>query len=251
MSVAPKSRAARPRRTPAAPGPAREPRHSWAGRLTAGGTDGNELLTTYVGVVLFAMLAVLGVTILRIHQLLWLHLFLGLLLIGPVALKMASTGYRFARYYTNNPVYKRKGPPVAYLRMLAPVVVLSTVVVFASGVALLLLGPGSRSTLLLVHKASFIVWVGATALHVLGHAPDLQRTLGQNRAVRSAVFAVGGGDERENYTRSAGASRDLAAGRAGRALSLAVAVAAGLALALALIPQFGPWLNYHRTFVGH
>ena len=36
-------------------------------------------------------------------QLLWVHLFVGMVLIGPVLLKMASTGYRFARYYTANP----------------------------------------------------------------------------------------------------------------------------------------------------
>jgi hypothetical protein len=39
------------------------------------------------------------VTIVGIGQLLNVHLFLGMLLIGPVALKMGSTGYRFVRYY--------------------------------------------------------------------------------------------------------------------------------------------------------
>ena len=58
------------------------------------------------GALLFVLLAVLGVTILRIGQLMWLHLFLGLLLIGPLALKLASTGYRFARYYTGQPSYR-------------------------------------------------------------------------------------------------------------------------------------------------
>ncbi len=37
-------------------------------------------------------LAVVGVTILRIHQLISLHLFVGLPRLGPVVLKMASTG---------------------------------------------------------------------------------------------------------------------------------------------------------------
>jgi hypothetical protein len=46
----------------------------------------------------------------KIGQLLWLHMFLGLLLIRPVALKLASTGYRFVRYYTANPRYHPKGP---------------------------------------------------------------------------------------------------------------------------------------------
>ena len=42
--------------------------------------------------VLLVLFAVLGITIIRIGQLLWLHLFLGVLLVGPVALKLASTG---------------------------------------------------------------------------------------------------------------------------------------------------------------
>ncbi len=46
----------------------------------------------------------------------------------------------------------RAPPPT--LRLIAPIVVASTVVVFASGVALLLLGPSSRGSLLLIHKAS-------------------------------------------------------------------------------------------------
>src|SRR4029077_15662097 len=77
-------------------GPAR------AGALTRGGPTGNERLTTAAGAVLLVLLAVLGVTIIRIGQLLWLHLFLGMLLIGPVLLKIGSTGYRFARSYSGS-----------------------------------------------------------------------------------------------------------------------------------------------------
>src|ERR1700759_876679 len=104
-------------------------------------------------VILLVLLAVIGVTIIRIGQLLWLHLFLGLLLLGPVALKLLSTGYRFARYYTSDPVYREKGPPAPALRGLAPLVVLFTLAVFATGVALLVLGPSSRQPLVLLHKA--------------------------------------------------------------------------------------------------
>lgn len=92
---------------------------------------------------LIPLLAVIGLTILFIGQLLSVHLFVGMLLIGPVGLKLASTGYRFVRYYSGNEVYRRKGPPELWLRMIAPVVVLSTLVVFVSGVLLLLEGsPG-------------------------------------------------------------------------------------------------------------
>ena len=199
--------------------------------LTGGGTDGNEELTATTGVVLIVLLAVLGVTIVFIGQLIWLHLFLGLILIGPVGLKMASTGYRFARYYTRGPAYTEKGPPQLWLRLLAPLVVISTVVVFASGVVLLVDGPSARGTWLGVHKVSFFAWLAITALHVLGHLPRLPRQL---HAVK-AVEELGG----------------LARGRAGRWILMAGSMLAGLVLALALIPHYGAWtvpgvLHHHH-----
>ncbi len=205
----------------------------------AGGTDGNERLTVQSGAVLIVLLAVLGVTILRIGQLLWIHLFVGLLLVGPLALKLASTGYRFMRYYTHEPRYRRKGPPAPVLRLMAPILVFSTLIVFASGVALLLLGPSSRGSLLLIHKASFIVWIGLFALHVLGHLPELQRVFLPNRELRSEVFAsIVGAHSQPPGPPPAGGS--------GRGVSLSAAFAAGLALALVLIPQYGPWVNYRH-----
>ena len=49
--------------------------------LTGGGAEGNEQLTAIVGLLLIVLLAVIGVTILRIRQLISIHLFVGLLLI--------------------------------------------------------------------------------------------------------------------------------------------------------------------------
>jgi hypothetical protein len=210
------------------------------GRLTAGGSDGNERLTAITGAILIVPLAVIGVTLLRLRPLLSVHLFVGLLLIGPILLKLGSTGYRFVRYYTRNPTYLRKGPPPTYLRLIAPLVVLTTVIVFASGVALLLIGPSSRGTLLPVHKISFIVWVALTAIHVLGHLPEVQRALFGGRDLRGAVFAG-----------ATGTKHDAREGRAGRALSLAAALVGGLVLAVLLIPQFEPWLNAQPSFLHH
>ena len=106
-----------------------------------GGTDGNERLTSMAGAILIVLLAVLGVTILRIGQLIWVHLFVGLVLLGPLAVKLASTGYRFVRYYPHGPAYRSKGPPQPLMRAIAPMVVASMVVVFVSGVLLLIDGP--------------------------------------------------------------------------------------------------------------
>jgi hypothetical protein len=186
--------------------------------MLGGGTDGNERLTAVAGTVLLILLAVLGITIVRIGQLLWLHLFLGLLLIGPVVLKLASTGYRFACYYVGAGPYRRKGPPHPLLRGVAPLLVVSTLVVFATGVILLLDGPGARGRWLEVHKVSFIVWLVAMAPHVLGHLFELPPALSPRRD-------TGGG--------------------AGRAIALASAVVGGAVIATVLLPDFAAWTSAH------
>ncbi len=186
-----------------------------------GGPDGNELLTNMVGAVLIVLLAVLGITIVRIGQLIWLHLFLGLLLMGPVALKMGSTGYRFTRYYSGDSAYRKKGPPEAFLRVIAPLIVVLTVIVFVTGLLLLFGGARSRDQYLELHKVSFIVWLVFTGIHVLAHLPSIVRTLGWGTA----------------HLERPG----IAAGAAGRWISLAGALVGGLVLAIVLIPDFHSW----------
>lgn len=195
-----------------------------------------------VGLVLIVLLAVLGVTIVRIGQLMWLHLFLGFLLIGPVALKLASTGYRFVRYYTANARYPAKGAPAPVLRMLAPGVVLLTVIVFATGVLLIVIGPGSdlRGKVTLIHKAGFIVWVVLTAVHVLGHLPELLRSKRVSRQVRADVNELRSRIPGFGSAAEPPLTRPLP-GASGRWLSLGTAMVFGLVLALALIPHFSAW----------
>jgi hypothetical protein len=135
-----------------------------------GGTEGNRRLTGSAAAVLLALLAAEGVTVLAIRSLLSVHVFVGMLLIPPVLLKLASTAYRFARYYTGSPPYRLEGPPHPALRLLGPVVVLSTAALFATGVALIVLGP-NRGNVLGLHKASFVVWLVAMSAHVLAHIP--------------------------------------------------------------------------------
>jgi hypothetical protein len=194
-------------------------------RLTGGGVEGNERLTAAVGVLLIALLAALGITILRIGPLISEHLFIGLLLIPPIALKLASVGYRFVRYYTSDPVYRKRGAPPTALRLLAPIVVLTSLAVFATGVALLVAGPGGSGTMRGLHKASFIAWIAVTSLHILGHLPDIQK-----------IFLTKH-EGRVEYN-------DLAAGRTGRTIALVGALLGGVILAVVLIPHFGGWSHY-------
>jgi hypothetical protein len=216
-------------------------RASWRRRLLAGGTEGNERLTVLTGLLLIVLFAGLGVTIIRIGQLLWLHLFLGLLLLGPVALKLASTGYRFARYYTSDPAYREKGPPAPALRGLAPFVVFFTLAVFATGVALLVLGPSARQPLVLLHKASFFAWIAVMALHVLGHLPEITRLLSNARRSRREIIDGQAAWSRGRRPPTPTAAR--VAGLQGRGAALIAALVGGLVLAVALIGQFSVWTH--------
>jgi hypothetical protein len=186
------------------------------------GVAGNARLTGAAAAALLVLLAAEGATIPFIGQLLGPHIFIGMLLIPPVALKLGSTGYRFARYYTGSPPYKQKGPPPLVLRVLAPGVVLTTVALFGTGVALLIDGPPSN-TLIFAHKLSFIAWVALMTLHVLGHLLE--------------VPSLASADWRRTGPREA-----RLAGAGLRALTLATAILAGVALAALTLSAAQPWL---------
>ncbi|MGV1049775.1 MAG: hypothetical protein ACOYD4_14775 [Solirubrobacterales bacterium] len=185
------------------------------------GVAGNARLTGAAAVALLVLLAAEGATIPFIGQLLGPHVFIGLLLIPPILLKLGSTGYRFARYYGGADPYLRKGPPLLALRLLAPGVVLTTLALFATGLALVFSGPPS-DTLVFAHKLSFIAWVALMTIHVLGHLLELPS------------LAL------PDWRRNAPAEVRLA-GAGARQFALGSALAAGLVLALLLFPLAESW----------
>ena len=209
--------------------------HAHAGELrepaAARGVLGNERLTALAGAALLIPLAVIGVTILRIHGLLWVHLFVGTLLVPPVLLKLATTLYRFARYYTHNAAYRLRGAPPLALRALGPAVALTTLIVFASGIVLMYTGPSERSTLLPIHKVSFIAWIAFTAVHVLAHLFEVRDNV--------AADVLG---ERIGARRLPG--REL------RALAVGAALVLGVGLAVIVIPEFSSWTGWSANFHG-
>ena len=161
-------------------------------------TAGNERLTATTAVLLLLLLAAEGVTILSIRPLLSEHIVTGLILIPPVALKLVSIGYRFVRYYTGSAAYAAKGPPHILMRVLAPLLVATTLTVLGTGVAMLALGPRDhRDVLLGLHKTSFVLWFFLMAVHVLFYAPRLPRlvlsgrTLGRRTALVASSVAAG------------------------------------------------------------
>jgi hypothetical protein len=152
-------------------------------RERLGGTEGNEILTSTTAVVLTLLLVAEGVTIL---------------------------------------LNREKGAPPLPLRALAPLLVVATVTVFASGVVMLV--SGRRTDLVFnLHKVGFIVWGGCFAVHFLAHLPDTVRSL-QRGWARSGRRRVAGSELR---------------------LGLVIAsMGGGLALALAVLSLITGW----RTF---
>jgi hypothetical protein len=160
------------------------------------GVEANSRLTAGAGALLLVLLAAEGVTILRVRGLLSAHVFIGMLLLPPVLVKMGSTGWRFIRYYAGSPAYRRKGPPPVLLRLLGPAVVVLTVVVLASGIVLVLAPSSLHGKLLLLHKASFILWFAAMTIHVLGHLVDTARLAPADWARRTSRDVAGAGARR-------------------------------------------------------
>ena len=102
---------------------------------TRDGVAGNARLTGAVAAALLVLLAAEGATIPFIGQLLGPHIFIGMLLIPPVALKLGSTGYRFARYYTRQSRLCPQGAAARWrCACSAPGVVLTTLALFGTGV---------------------------------------------------------------------------------------------------------------------
>ncbi len=190
---------------------------------SAAAPEGNSRITALTAGVLLVLLAVEGATLVSLQTFVSWHIVVGMLLVPIVLLKMASTGYRMVRYYTGSKEYVRAGPPPLPLRLLGPVLVFATAGLFASGIALVALGPTAPFVLLL-HKASFAVWLAAMSVHVLAHVVNIPGL---------TVADLRGGD-----------------GVPGSRLRLSLVagtIAAGAIVAVATLPLVSPWVHWVGT----
>ncbi len=169
-------------------------------------THFNTKLTALTGLMIFVLLAAEGVTIPFIGKLVALHVFIGWVLLPPILLKIVSTSYRFVMYYTGNPRYVKAGPPKPLLRILGPLVIVSTTLLLWSGIELVLVGPHGPNALLwgAIHRATFVFWFGFMTIHVLAYflkasslaLPELNRKPGAHsiripgRTLRIALVAA-------------------------------------------------------------
>ena len=171
---------------------------------------GNERLTALAGAVLLVLIVVELVTVPTLRALLSVHVFVGVLLAGPLAVKIGSTGYRFLCYYTGSPAFVRKGSPRLALRVLAP----------------LLLATTQAGPLRIVHVLSTLIWLPVIAIHVFAYIRRVPRSLADDWSNHPAEQAPG------------------------RGLRLGVnlgALLGGAIAAILVLPVAAPWITWIKT----
>jgi hypothetical protein len=149
---------------------------------TQAGVIGNERLTALVSLVLLVLIVVELVTSAFLHIWLPAHTIVGVLLAGPLLVKMGSTGWRFLRYYTKAPAYVRRGPPLLVWRVLGPVLLITTVVMVGSGIGLVVVGP--IQLFLLTHVFSTLVWLPLMVAHSVAHIRQIPSRLADDWSTR-------------------------------------------------------------------
>ena len=190
------------------------------------GVIGNERLTALAGAVLLVLILVELVSSANLHALLPLHIFVGVLLAGPLVVKLGSTGYRFLRYYTKSPAYVRSGPPRLPLRVLAPLLLVTTLAVVGSGIGLVVTGPAQAGLLRPLHSLSVVFWLSLIAIHVVAYLWRTLRWVADDWRKHPAEQAPGRGF------------------RLGVTLG---ALLAGAVAALLLFPGAAPWVVLNQT----
>jgi hypothetical protein len=186
------------------------------------GAEGNERLTAWAGAALLVGFGVECLTLLNVHWWLTAHMLIGIAVLVPTVVKGASTMYRFAKYYTNDAAYVRKGPPKLLLRIIGPFLLLNTFGVLLTGILIPLAG-SYRWRIEQLHKLGTWTWAALIAVHVLYYlwrVPGLiLADLAGRGTLRSAAFQ--------------------------RIAAVAVACVAGMGLALVLMPWVRDWIAHH------
>ncbi len=157
---------------------------------TTAGPAGNAVLTAWTGLVLLVLSVAELLTLFNVRGLISWHIAIGALLVPPALMKTATTSWRMTRYYLGSEPYTRAGPPPTLFRLLGPLVVVSTLGLLSSGVALVLIGQqssqvalvslaGFRINWLAIHQGAFAVWATATGIHLVGRIVPAVRIVGR------------------------------------------------------------------------
>lgn len=208
---------------------ARASRHTGAGGQNvddASAVIGNGRLTALASATLLALFLVELVTLPALRALLTVHVLIGVLLVGPLAVKFGSVGYRFFHYYAGSPAFVQAGPPRLAMRLLAPLLLASTLAVVGTGIGLLVVGPAQVHPLAEIHTVSMLIWLPLVAIHVFAYIRLAPRRIAEDWSKGPAQQAPGRGF------------------RLGAILG---AILVGAVAALLVLPSVAPWTAWFKT----
>lgn len=186
--------------SPGSPAPARD--EGDASARQAAGVVGNTRLTSLLGVTLLALLVLQVASALFFALLVYnvafftgpaydivrpVHFFVGFALLPLVGLKLASTGWRFSRYYLRSDAYHRAGPPSWTARLIAPLLIVSGISVLASGVEMWSFQNQLGWPWTAIHNVAAFTFVTVLVIHVVLHVRQAHREAAADLAGTPAV----------------------------------------------------------------
>ncbi len=186
--------------------------------------EANARLTGTAGIVILILLiAELVTVVLGAGSVLSLHVAIGLILVPPVLVKLASTTWRMVNYYLGAAAYTHRGPPPTGARILGPILSIAIVLVLISGIALIL-GPSSiHQSALQVHKVTFYLALLLIVAHLAMHLTKAVQLLARDWVNR----------------------RDPALMTRARSTAIVASVLLGALLALTLAGHAEPYLHHY------
>jgi hypothetical protein len=143
------------------------------------GPTANRRLTALTGAVILPLAALVLLTGLFFGSLWHVHFFLGFLLLPVALLKLSSTTYRMVRYYLRLGLYRQIRPPYPVARLTSPLLALSVVALFVSGIVMWLIH-AQRDPWGWVHTDAAIVFSTIVVLHLGLYLPEAVRTAGDD-----------------------------------------------------------------------
>ncbi len=113
-----------------------------------------------------------------------IHIIIGVALIPALVIKLGYSGIRFVRYYREDEETVRIGPPFPLARVIAPLLVATTVLLVGSGLEMTFAGPTSFSVTFLApaHFLIAIVWYVLLASHGYVYWRRSQRSIRRDLA---------------------------------------------------------------------
>ncbi len=182
----------------------------------------------FFGALLLLLILAELATIPLISKTIGWHIAIGLVILPALLIKIGINGYRAIAYYRQSPAFLEAGAPWLPLRLLSLPFLVTTLIVFGSGVEMTFAGPSSFSLTFLdaAHILFSIIWLLLFGFHVIAYANRSMRSAGRDLA---AIPARGADPSRARL----------------RTLAALIAIAFGIALAI----QFqSPIARWERAF---